>query len=62
MGDNGNIDYEEFLAAAIDRRKVLNIDTLVSIFRSMDHDNDGFISVAELVAALEAVNIKVRVG
>ena len=59
MGESGQIDYEEFLAAAIDRRRVLNVDTLVSIFRNLDSDNDGYISVSELAESLAAVNINV---
>lgn len=41
VSEDGDIDYEEFIAAAIDRKRVLNIDTLVQIYRSMDKDNDG---------------------
>ncbi|GAW80720.1 calcium-dependent protein kinase 3 [Plasmodium gonderi] len=48
---SGNIDYTEFLAAAIDRRQ-LSKRLLYCAFRVFDVDNDGEITTAELAHIL----------
>lgn len=48
---NGNIEYTEFLAAALDRRN-LSKKLLYSAFRVFDVDNDGEITIAELAHIL----------
>ncbi|KJP89697.1 CAMK/CDPK protein kinase [Plasmodium fragile] len=48
---NGNIEYTEFLAAAIDRRQ-LSKKLIYCAFRVFDVDNDGEITTAELAHIL----------
>ncbi|CAA9987967.1 calcium-dependent protein kinase 3, putative [Plasmodium knowlesi strain H] len=48
---SGNIEYTEFLAAAIDRRK-LSKKLIYCAFRVFDVDNDGEITTAELAHIL----------
>uniref|UniRef100_A0A8C9HQ46 EF-hand calcium-binding domain-containing protein 11 n=1 Tax=Piliocolobus tephrosceles TaxID=591936 RepID=A0A8C9HQ46_9PRIM len=48
---NGNIEYTEFLAAAIDRRNISK-KSLYSAFRVFDVDNDGEVTIAELAHIL----------
>ncbi|CAI7720204.1 calcium-dependent protein kinase 3, putative [Plasmodium vivax] len=48
---SGNIDYTEFLAAAIDRRQ-LSKKLIYCAFRVFDVDNDGEITTAELAHIL----------
>ena len=37
---DGFIDYTEFLAAVMDHEKLLNEDTLKSVFKVLDMDNN----------------------
>jgi calcium-dependent protein kinase len=49
---NGDINYSEFLAAAIDWEKELSKERLQSAFNLFDKDSNGSISVKELTEAL----------
>ena len=51
---SGFIDYNEFVAATIDAQKVLNKEKLRNIFRMIDKDNSGKISLKEIRATLGA--------
>ena len=51
---NGYIDYSEFLAAAIDRNKLLSIERLEAAFNAFDKDRNGKISAEELKLMLES--------
>ena len=43
-GDNkGYINYEEFLRACLDRKKILNEETLIYAFNHFDSNECGFI-------------------
>lgn len=45
----GVIDYEEFIAAMLDSRRVVeSVDALRTSFEQLDRDGDGFISVQDL--------------
>jgi calcium-dependent protein kinase len=44
---SGHIDYNEFLAAAFDRSKLLSKEKLESAFETFDKDGNGKISVNE---------------
>ena len=46
--DDGKIDYNEFITAASDRLKLINIKNLKSAFSLLDLNGDGQISVAEI--------------
>lgn len=48
------IDYTEWLAATLDRRKELQDDQLWYAFRQFDKNNDGAIDRGELASVLEA--------
>lgn len=43
---------EEFIAAALDQRKVLTGQTVRAIFAELDADHDGLVSVRDLKEAL----------
>jgi calcium-dependent protein kinase len=51
------IDYTEFVAAAIDRRKILSEDKITQCFRIFDKDNSGKISLAEFKEVFQSKNI-----
>lgn len=51
------INYTEFVAAAIDKRKYLSDDRMNSCFKIFDKDNSGKISVAELKEMFQGKNI-----
>jgi calcium-dependent protein kinase len=54
---SGFIDYSEFLAAAMDRKKLLSEEKLEAAFKAFDKDGNGKITAQELKNVLEA-NIK----
>lgn len=52
--NNGYIDYNEFLKAAVDVKKVATADYLRSAFELFDKDQNGKISMSELKSVLQA--------
>lgn len=50
---SGEIDWTEFIAAALDRKQYNKKEVLWSAFRRFDLDGDGFISKAELTKVME---------
>jgi calcium-dependent protein kinase len=54
--NSGFIDYSEFLAAAMDRSKLLSKERLRSAFEAFDRDKNGKISAQELKVMLEGGN------
>lgn len=54
---NGAIDYMEFIAATMQRSKLVKEDSLSSAFHYFDADNSGFITTDELVEALAKHNM-----
>lgn len=51
--NSGYLDYSEFLAAAMDRKKLLSSERLDQVFRAFDHDKNGKISAQELRKMLD---------
>ena len=49
---SGDINYNEFLTAAVSWEKELSRERLYAAFRQFDKDGNGAISVDELVSAL----------
>ncbi|OMJ83887.1 hypothetical protein SteCoe_15116 [Stentor coeruleus] len=58
---SGFIDYSEFLAAAMDRKKLLSIERLEAAFQAFDKDQNGKISAEELKLMLES-NTRLQLG
>jgi len=54
LDQNGAIDYTEFLAAAMDRRKVLEENACWSAFTNFDKNNNKFIERSELEEVLQS--------
>lgn len=50
---NGHIDYSEFIAATIDKRKLLSKERLKAAFSIFDRDDNGFISAQEVRHVLD---------
>lgn len=50
---DGVVSYDEFIAAAINKVALLNEKNIQSVFRLIDSDNSGTISVEELKAVFE---------
>lgn len=44
---NGTIDFEEFLAACIDKKVLESVDYLKKAFNVLDSNNDGVISIED---------------
>ena len=51
---SGTIDYSEFVAASIDRKKMLSKKKLEKVFKMFDTDGSGTISASELKAMFGA--------
>ncbi|PSC72461.1 calcium-dependent kinase 1 [Micractinium conductrix] len=60
LAHQGTVSVEEFIAAALDQRKVLTAKTVNSIFSELDDDKDGLITLGELQQALEECNISIK--
>lgn len=45
---NGVIDYSEFLAAAVNKAKIISTENLRDAFAMLDNDKNGFITKFEL--------------
>ena len=52
---NGRINYSEFIAATIDREKLLTADKLQAIFKSFDRDNSGEITSSNIREAFSKI-------
>jgi Ca2+-binding EF-hand superfamily protein len=52
VGINGHINYSSFLAAVMNKKKLLNEKMLHQIFNKLDMDKDGYISVIDFQKAL----------
>jgi calcium-dependent protein kinase len=52
--NSGFIDYSEFLAAAMDKKKLLSEEKLKATFNAFDRDNNGKITAQELKYVLES--------
>ncbi|CAD8212165.1 unnamed protein product [Paramecium octaurelia] len=48
QNNSGTIDYSEFVAASINRSKLLSQDRLAKTFKAIDKDGNGSISIDEL--------------
>ncbi|CAK70887.1 unnamed protein product (macronuclear) [Paramecium tetraurelia] len=48
QNNSGSIDYSEFVAATINRSKLLSQDRLEKTFKAIDKDGNGSISIDEL--------------
>ena len=53
IDNNGTIDYSEFIAATVDKRKLLSKERLKAAFSIFDKDDSGYISAAEVRAVLD---------
>jgi calcium-dependent protein kinase len=52
MDGNGELDYEEFIAATLSTAKMENDDNLARAFAYFDKDNSGYISREEVVKVI----------
>uniref|UniRef100_A0A7S2ZV04 Calmodulin n=4 Tax=Rhodosorus marinus TaxID=101924 RepID=A0A7S2ZV04_9RHOD len=57
VDENGEIDYEEFLAATTDLSRIRTLENIKMAFAKLDRNGDGKISVDEVMTALEDMNI-----
>lgn len=48
MDNDGKVDYQEFIQAAVDHQALLNKKNLKAAFELLDENHDGRISVQEL--------------
>lgn len=54
MDGNGQVSYNEFLAATLSAANIAKEENLIKAFEHFDTDNSGFISREELKEALTA--------
>ena len=52
IDNNGSIDYTEFIAATMNRKKLLNKDNLEAAFKFFDKDGNGNITAQEIKEVL----------
>ena len=45
FNNNGSLNYSEFLAATVDKKKAITKDNLQFAFHHFDTDNEGFITL-----------------
>ena len=45
---SGNIDYNEFVAAALNRKKLIDAKNLETVFKNFDRDSNGLITADEI--------------
>ena len=50
---NGSIEFEEFIRAGIDKKKILTKENLLTVFRVFDIDKSGKISPSEIKNILD---------
>merc|ERR1712039_238815 len=62
VNHNDVIDYNEFLASALDAKRYLQEDLCWSAFRVFDRDGNGKISVSELADVLQSEPVEKAVG
>jgi len=43
LDNNGSIDYEEWITAAIDKTKMLNSEEIKKVFNLLGGDDDGYL-------------------
>jgi|LauGreDrversion4_2_1035121.scaffolds.fasta_scaffold2045799_1 Ca2+-binding EF-hand superfamily protein len=55
---NTYIDYQEFIAAASDKARLLNSKNLQAAFKIMDRDGSGRISVEEIREVFDTMGTK----
>ena len=55
---NTYVDYQEFIAAASDKAKLLNLSNLQVAFKLLDRDNSGRISVDEIREVFDTMGTK----
>lgn len=55
---SGTIDYNEFLAATIDKEKIASKKNLELAFKTFDRDNSGKINLNEIKCMFDNPNIK----
>ena len=54
VNNDGQIDFQEFLTAAIDKERVIHKENLEAAFKVFDADGNGSISVDELKAVFDS--------
>lgn len=59
--NSGYIDYSEFIAAAMDKKKLLSEEKLEAAFKAFDTDHNGKITAQELKYFLES-NVKIDIS
>lgn len=47
--DNGNIDYNEFVAGALDANKIFTEENISKCFDFFDSDQSGYVSIEEFM-------------
>lgn len=57
LNQSGQIDYTEFLVAAMQRDKLLSSEKVKQAFKKFDRNGDGFIERSELSAVLGGIEI-----
>merc|ERR1712060_215325 len=60
--NSGMLDYTEFLAATIDRKRLLTEEVLWTAFNVFDLDGDGVITTSEVASILEKGNISTKMS
>ena len=53
QGGSERINYSSFITAAINKKHLLNKQTLWETFRHIDHDSTGFITIINMERALK---------
>lgn len=57
MNKEGEINFTEFLVAAMNREKLLNAKQIEKAFKMFDDDGNGYIDLEELKLAMSGVKL-----
>ena len=57
INNSGQIDFSEFLVAAMDPNKLMSMEGLIQAFRLFDDDGNGYIEISELKEIMSGLSL-----
>ena len=57
INNSGQIDFSEFLVAAMDPNKLMSLEGLIQAFRLFDDDGNGYIEISELKEIMSGLSL-----
>ena len=54
MDNNGSVDYEEWITAALDKSRILNPQNIRGVFKLLGGNKDGYLEVEDFKSKMPA--------